>query len=96
MQYRQPWELEADSENNLQRRALTIYLIAETLRICGVLLQPFIPERASRLLDMLGVDPSRRTFAHASPHRDDSYGESSVELGTGYKSVLFPPLRSEA
>ncbi|KAI9882267.1 MAG: hypothetical protein M1823_005987 [Watsoniomyces obsoletus] len=96
MQHRQPWDTENETGNGPDRRELTIYLIAETLRICGILLQPFIPERASRLLDMLGVHASRRTFAHANLHQDDSYGNTSVELGTGYQSVLFPPLRSEA
>jgi len=34
----------------------------ETLRICGICLQPFIPSTAGRLLDALGVRSDERTW----------------------------------
>ncbi len=73
-----------------------IYLCAESLRVCGILLQPFMPDKAAQLLDMLGVDHGRRGFSFARMDADDSYGSSFVELGRGYYHTLFPPLRSEA
>ena len=93
---RQPWTLvnKSDPTENRDRIRLTVYLCAESLRICGILLQTFIPGSAKHLLDMLGVDLARRTFAHARPHEDGTYGASLVELGRGLDKVLFPPLSS--
>ncbi|KAF7795545.1 hypothetical protein EIP86_006707 [Pleurotus ostreatoroseus] len=38
----------------------------ETLRVCGILLQPFMPSKAEMLLDALGVDPVQRTMASSA------------------------------
>jgi methionyl-tRNA synthetase len=40
-------------------------LSLETLRICGILLQPFIPAKAGMLLDALGIPQSERALQHA-------------------------------
>ncbi|KAJ3553901.1 hypothetical protein NM688_g3375 [Phlebia brevispora] len=37
----------------------------ETLRVCGILLQPFMPSKAEMLLDALGVEPGQRTMEYA-------------------------------
>nr|POE48393.1 putative methionine--trna ligase, mitochondrial [Quercus suber] len=73
----------------------TIYLSAETLRLSGIMLQPFMPAAAKRLLDMLGVAMDRRTWEWCSEGRDDSYGTPMVPLGKGDQGSLFPPLVSE-
>ena len=39
--------------------------VIETLRICGILLQPFMPTKAAALLDALKVEENERTLAHA-------------------------------
>lgn len=56
-----------------------------------------MPGKASQLLDMLGVDESRRKFMDAYPGVDDAYGESKVPIGKPYKAweTLFPPLAVE-
>lgn len=72
-----------------------IFLAAEALRMTGILLQPYMPNKAKLLLDQLGVDESRRTFEYCSPGRDLDYGVPMVELGSGYQGALFPPLSSE-
>ncbi|KAH9899436.1 tRNA synthetases class I (M)-domain-containing protein [Cubamyces lactineus] len=41
-------------------------LIFETLRQCGILLQPFMPETAALLLDSLGVPPDQRSLVDAA------------------------------
>jgi methionyl-tRNA synthetase len=41
-----------------------MWVTAETLRRIGILVQPFIPEAASKLLDQLAVPPNERAFAH--------------------------------
>jgi methionyl-tRNA synthetase len=71
-----------------------VYLAAEALRITGILLQPYMPNKATMLLDQLGVQPGRRTFEYCKPDADLDYGTPLVELGVAHKGVLFPPLPS--
>ncbi|KAI9739760.1 MAG: methionyl-tRNA synthetase [Cirrosporium novae-zelandiae] len=72
-----------------------IYFCAEALRICGILLQPYMPSKASQLLDMLGVNQEQRTFADTKLRGDIVYGTSRSPLGNGIEGVLFPPLICE-
>jgi methionyl-tRNA synthetase len=74
---------------------LGIFYSAESVRIIGILLQPFMPEKSSELLDRLGVAYDRRTMERAVPFGDDSYGTSFVELGVGPRNALFPQLAVE-
>ncbi|EME39260.1 hypothetical protein DOTSEDRAFT_159472 [Dothistroma septosporum NZE10] len=71
-----------------------IFLAAETLRLVGILLQPFIPNAASKQLDMLGVAEDRRSFDWAIIGKDETYGTPMISLGKGKDDVLFPPLTS--
>ena len=41
-----------------------LYVLAETIRHLATLLQPFMPNAASRLLDQLAVPADRRTIKH--------------------------------
>ncbi|THC96820.1 hypothetical protein EYZ11_003699 [Aspergillus tanneri] len=69
-----------------------LYNIAETFRISGILLQPFMPSKAKEILDFLCVDstdPSKRRLSAATVGSDPNYGEGVR------KSILFPPLLSE-
>ena len=72
-----------------------IYLCAESMRIVGILLQPYMPESMKRMLDMLGVDEGARKFQNAIVGSDSDFGTSKVELGRGRKGVLFEPLLSD-
>ncbi len=72
-----------------------IYNTIETLRIAGILMQPFMPGKAAQLLDMLGVAPDRRSYDDARVGVDGDYGVSAVPLGKGISGVLFPPLSSD-
>lgn len=74
---------------------IIIYYAAEALRICGILLQPFMPSKMERLLDMLGVDETRRDYDHAKLGRDLNYGIPKADLGKTPDTSLFPPLTSE-
>lgn len=68
-----------------------MYNCCESARIAGILLQPFIPEKSSQLLDVLGVDTAleARNFAAASYGADQSYGQ-----GTRLSRMepIFPPM----
>ncbi|KAI9668227.1 MAG: methionyl-tRNA synthetase [Bathelium mastoideum] len=98
----QPWKLvdkpyrsSKSVEQPGKELAIIVYLAAETLRKAGILLQPFMPNKAALMLDMLGVDEQRRTFEWAT-EVDDTYGMSRVDLGEGVNGVLFPPLQSNS
>ncbi|KAI8946213.1 tRNA synthetases class I (M)-domain-containing protein [Xylaria longipes] len=88
-----PWQKAKEGDTVAVEQ--TVFLAAESLRIVGILLQPFIPEKSSELLDRLGVSPDRRTFADAVLYADDSYGTPLVPLGKGAQASLFPILPVE-
>jgi methionyl-tRNA synthetase len=69
-----------------------VYMAAESLRVCGILLQPFLPDKATQLLDTLGVAQDKRTYAYAVPNCDLSYGTPFIDPGRDRNDGLFPPL----
>ncbi len=56
-----PWALR---KNDPARMGTVLYVLAETLRYLGLIVQPVMPGAASRLLDQLAVADTDRTFAH--------------------------------
>ncbi|KAF2740444.1 hypothetical protein EJ04DRAFT_507981 [Polyplosphaeria fusca] len=72
-----------------------IFLAVEGLRISGILLQPYMPNKAKMLLDQLGVAESRRTFEFCQLAADLDYGVPLIPLGRKHEGVLFPPLPSQ-
>lgn len=91
MQSSAPWNIcEPEKQDQLD---CVIYLCAESLRICGILLQPYMPAKMKQLLDMLGVAEDARMYVNASLGKDQDYGESKYEIGKE-SEVLFPPLSS--
>ncbi|MGY6570994.1 MAG: methionine--tRNA ligase, partial [Salinarimonas sp.] len=56
----EPWALR---KSDPARMGTVLYVTAEVLRIVGILVQPFIPDSASKLLDLLGVSPDQRLIA---------------------------------
>jgi methionyl-tRNA synthetase len=73
----------------------TVYHCSEAIRLIGILLQPYMPGKASELLDMIGVDESRRTFGDAFLGIDETYGDAKIPVGKDAWSALFPPLSVE-
>ncbi|MFN0263653.1 methionine--tRNA ligase [Tepidamorphus sp. 3E244] len=55
----EPWALK---KTDPERMATVLYTTAEVLRVAGVAAQPFIPEGAARLLDLLAVTDEKRQF----------------------------------
>lgn len=84
----EPASLEEERRCNLE----VVYLCAESLRICGILLQPYMPERIALLMDMLGVAPESRSFEDTILGSNRTYGTANIDLGSGHEGVLFPPL----
>ena len=73
-----------------------MFLVAEGLRISGLLLQPFLPDKAAQMLDTLGVAQDKRTFGHTILRCDPSYGVPMVDPGSSRVDGLFPPLVEDA
>ena len=65
------------------------------MRIAGILLQPYMPEKAPQLLDMIGVEEHMRGFDEAVLGKDGAYGKAKVEVGKCAWDGLFPPLMVE-
>lgn len=59
-----PWEL-SKSPNGHGKIDTLLFLVYESLRVCGILLQPIIPDLSTRLLDRLNVDSTQRSYDFA-------------------------------
>lgn len=81
-----PWEKQTPSEE-VQAVA---QLMHDTLRVCGILLQPFMPSKAATLLDALGVPEDCRTWAHADVARALPF--TGIQPGV----ILFPKTKLTA
>jgi methionyl-tRNA synthetase len=55
-----PWTLR---KTNPARMATVLWTLAETVRHLAILVQPFMPGSAERLLDQLALSPNARGFA---------------------------------
>ncbi|GAA5907951.1 hypothetical protein JCM5296_000769 [Sporobolomyces johnsonii] len=63
-----------------------LFFGSESLRIVGILLQPFMPDKSSQLLEALGVDPLRRRW------EDLAVGNGGERVATPVKGGLWPPV----
>jgi methionyl-tRNA synthetase len=96
MTYHEVWRRVNDPSEKVQREVkIIIYYAAESMRICGILLQPFMPTKMKQMLDMLGVDDAKRSYRYAAFGTDFDYGIPRSSLGTGIDDSLFPPLTAE-
>ena len=55
-----PWAL---AKTDPQRQGTVLYVTAEVLRQVSILIQPFVPASAAKLLDLLAIPGSERRFA---------------------------------
>ncbi|BGP54040.1 hypothetical protein JCM8202_003039 [Rhodotorula sphaerocarpa] len=78
-----PWL--ATASPSAVHRAL--FFGSESLRIAAILLQPFMPDKADQLLEMLGVPAERRTWTHCG------VGQGGVRTAcTPGKAHLWPSI----
>jgi methionyl-tRNA synthetase len=56
----EPWALR---KTDSKRMATVLYVTAEVVRQIGILIQPFTPQSAARMLDLVAVPAEGRTFA---------------------------------
>ncbi|XP_004534150.1 methionine--tRNA ligase, mitochondrial [Ceratitis capitata] len=105
-----PWELkrpiaaggtDADAANtrnieNFERLETIIAMTMDTLRICGIVLQPIVPQLCGKLLDKLAVPQEQRLWRNLgeccfamSPSISASNGNVTRPLGARTDAVLF-------
>ncbi len=57
----EPWALK---KTDPARMETVLWTTAEVLRMVGILIQPYVPQSAAKLLDLLAVPGDARSFAH--------------------------------
>ena len=88
VQRNEPWRLQkTGTEPEWLQQILAVAM--ETLRVTGILLQPVIPNIASKLLDRLNVANTQRTYTHAQ----GPPGTEERHLGENH-GVLLPRIKS--
>ncbi len=60
-----PWTL-AKSEETYPRLARVLYNLAETIRLCSILLSPVMPETCTKIFEKIGADASIQTWDSAT------------------------------
>ena len=86
MQHAAPWAI--SDRSHLEN---VIFICADSIRVCGILLQPFMPSKMETLLDMLAVAKQSRTFKYARLGADRSFGQP-VPGQAKQQPNLFPAL----
>ena len=59
-----PWKLHKEDP---ARRDTVLYVLAETIRHLGLYIQPFMPDSAAKMLDLLAIPENARDFDHVGP-----------------------------
>ncbi len=59
-----PWTQKKEAPEQM---AATLYHLAEAIRCIAIMIQPFVPDSSSRILDQLVIPQEQRTFAHLTP-----------------------------
>jgi len=82
-----PWKQKKESPNDMQA---TLYHLAEAIRCIAIMLQPFIPDSAGKLLDQLAIPSDQRLFKHLTK-------EFALKPGTPLPApeVIFPRFTAE-
>ena len=84
-----PWTLAKDPANRA-RLATVMYNLLETIRICAVLLTPFIPDSAEKIFDQIGACPCCRTWEKANV-----WGSLRPDATVHKGEALFPRVDAE-
>ena len=84
-----PWELRKKPESQKELDVI-LHITMETLRICGIILQPIIPEMTTKLLDKLQIGKDCRSWQHCETPswrlKGAIYETKNIQSG---KFVLF-------
>lgn len=75
-----PWTL-AKVESKKERLATVLYNLLESIRICAILLSPFIPDTASKILEQLNTK--------ATSYESVNFGTLEENLKLNEPQILF-------
>ena len=84
-----PWIL-AKSEANKPRLAAVLYNLLEVIRICAVMLQPFMPDSCSKIFGQIGSPDELTTFDSAA-----TFGALPKDATVRKGEIIFPRLDIE-
>lgn len=84
-----PWVLAKDKANRA-RLATVMYNLLETVRICNVLLLPFMPESCAKIFEQIGASETERTWDSAA-----AFGALSATVMVKKGETLFPRIDME-
>ena len=85
-----PWVLAKDITANGPRLAHVMYNLLETLRVCAILLTPFIPTSAAEVLRQIGADAACSTWDSAA-----QWGALSETVAVQRGENLFPRIDAD-
>ena len=85
-----PWVLARDMEANGPRLAFVMYHLLEALRVCAILLTPFMPQSAEEVLRQIGADAACSTWDSAG-----SWGGLPKAVTVRRGDNLFPRIDLE-
>ena len=80
-----PWALAKDLEANGPRLAQVLYNLLEAVRVCTVLLTPFMPESCEKIFAQIGADADARSWESAA-----DWGVLSTAASVTKGENLFP------
>ena len=80
-----PWVLAKDMDTNGVRLATVMYNLLETLRVCAILLTPFIPTSAAEILRQIGACDACSTWESAAV-----FGSLRADVTVTRGDNLFP------
>lgn len=85
-----PWEL---CKKQLSPHLnCVLHLTMETLRVCGILLQPIVPELSNTLLSKLGIPKEKRMWRDIKPFRWEQHNQCDIPISaeklTLYKRII--------
>lgn len=79
-----PWILAKD-EANSDRLATVMYNLLESVRICAVMLKPFMPNTVEKIFEQIGAKEDERTWESA-----EKFGVLSADVEVKKGETLFP------
>ena len=85
-----PWALAKDMEANSPRLARVMYDLLETIRLCTVLLIPFMPESCEKIFGQIGAPEGCRTWESAG-----KWGSLAPTVAVKRGDNLFPRIDLE-
>ena len=80
-----PWALAKDMDANGPRLAAVLYNLLETVRVCTVLLTPFMPESCEKIFAQIGAGAEARTWDSAAV-----WGTLAADAAVSKGENLFP------